>query len=84
MVESCSVERAKGCSCGRAGHGSAFCRAKARVGAVAMRVKKLKSRLGAMYRMPCVHPLASITSDNGQRVEYHSTWLGHQEAAESR
>ena len=84
MAESWSVERAKGCSCGRAGHGSTSCRAKAKVSLVAMWVRKLMSWLGAMYRMPCVHPLASITSDNGRRVAYHDTWLGHQEAADSR
>jgi hypothetical protein len=82
MVELWPVKRVR--SGARAGHDAALCGSRARVPVVAMRVKKLTSRLVAMYRMPCVHPLASITSDNRRKAERHGTctWSGTQESAD--
>jgi hypothetical protein len=45
-------------------------RSQVMVGVIALTVTSLISRLAAMYRMPGVHPLASLTTDSDCNADY--------------
>ena len=43
---------------------------------LALGLKSLPSRLAAMYRIPCVHPLASLTTISGRGADHHDMPYG--------